>query len=213
MSTRPTDFDCVRMKNEIQRQLMAEQAGMSVAERRHDMEVRIAADPILGPWFRRVKAAQAADEDAELRSAVIGSLSRGLGKRLVAVALFGSRARGEARPDSDWDLLIVADGLPSSPFRRRMDIGNLLPAECRARVSVLPRTRAELLEHVSSLSLDIAVDGNIWHDPSGWLAHRLQAVRRHLEKAGLQRWHRTEGDVWIGSLEGESGWTALEGLV
>ncbi|GIV20989.1 MAG: nucleotidyltransferase [Armatimonadota bacterium] len=31
------------------------------------------------------------------------------GYRVVKVVLFGSRARGEARADSDWDFLVVVD--------------------------------------------------------------------------------------------------------
>jgi ketosteroid isomerase-like protein len=34
---------------------------------------------------------------------VIESLRAGLGDNLVAVVLFGSRARGEAGPESDWE--------------------------------------------------------------------------------------------------------------
>ncbi len=33
-----------------------------------------------------------------------------LGDKLIQLWLFGSRARGDARPDSDYDLLVVADG-------------------------------------------------------------------------------------------------------
>jgi predicted nucleotidyltransferase len=37
------------------------------------------------------------------------------GCRVVKVILFGSRARGDARADSDWDFLVVVDrGLPVS---------------------------------------------------------------------------------------------------
>jgi len=57
MSGKPKQFDCVRMKNEIQEKLVAEQAGMNLVERQRDMETRILADPILGPWFRRLKLA------------------------------------------------------------------------------------------------------------------------------------------------------------
>lgn len=44
-------------------------------------------------------------------------------RRIVAVAdpdrivLFGSRARGDAAPDSDWDFLVVKSGVP---HRRRL---------------------------------------------------------------------------------------------
>jgi predicted nucleotidyltransferase len=36
-------------------------------------------------------------------------LKKALGNHLCELWLFGSRARGEARPDSDYDLLVVVD--------------------------------------------------------------------------------------------------------
>ena len=44
------------MKEEIQRKLMSEQSGMALAERRENMEIKILADPVLGPWFRQLRA-------------------------------------------------------------------------------------------------------------------------------------------------------------
>ena len=38
-------------------------------------------------------------------------LRRRYGERLRAMILFGSRARGDARPDSDWDVAVVLDGV------------------------------------------------------------------------------------------------------
>ena len=46
---------------------------------------------------------------------VVEHLRRQLGAQLRAIVLFGSRARGDARLDSDIDLLVVADGLPRDP--------------------------------------------------------------------------------------------------
>lgn len=39
------------------------------------------------------------------------------GRRLVRLVLFGSQARGEARDDSDVDLLVVIEGLTSTEGR------------------------------------------------------------------------------------------------
>jgi predicted nucleotidyltransferase len=51
------------------------------------------------------------------------SLVRGkFGARLRELTLFGSRARGTARPDSDVDILVVVDDLASSEAR---DLGYL----------------------------------------------------------------------------------------
>jgi len=43
------------------------------------------------------------------------------GLNLRQLLLFGSRARGKARPDSDWDFLIVVDRLPERSLRLRLE--------------------------------------------------------------------------------------------
>ena len=63
----------------------------------------------------------------------------------VAVWLFGSRAEGRARPDSDYDLLVVVpDGAPSESFdlMRLWDLGRRagLPAD------VIPCTASDFDE-------------------------------------------------------------------
>ena len=50
-------FDCVRMKHEIQQQIMKEHEGLSREEQRRLTEERISKDPILGPLWRKSRRA------------------------------------------------------------------------------------------------------------------------------------------------------------
>jgi predicted nucleotidyltransferase len=65
--------------------------------------------------------------DADLE-AVTAALA-GVEPRPGRVLLFGSRARGDARPDSDFDLLVVMPHRPRSPRRN----GNRRCACCGRR--------------------------------------------------------------------------------
>ena len=47
---------------------------------------------------------------SQLLATLRRELARALGDQLQAVILYGSRARGESRPDSDVDVLIVLQG-------------------------------------------------------------------------------------------------------
>ena len=56
----------------------------------------------------------------EQEQQVLSDLRRGLqalyGDRLVKLILFGSRARGDARADSDYDVMVVLRG-PMDPYK------------------------------------------------------------------------------------------------
>lgn len=59
------------------------------------------------------------DQD-NILSKTIMRTQRFLGESLTSVVLFGSRARGTASPDSDFDLLIIALSLPGGKRRREL---------------------------------------------------------------------------------------------
>lgn len=110
--------------------------------------------------------------------------------------LFGSRARGDASPGSDWDLLVVANGLPEHPLERHRLIKSHLPPEIRAQVAVIAKTPAELEARLQALYLDIALDGEILFDRGDYAAIRLAMVQDIIERAGLRRERTPYGDIW-----------------
>jgi predicted nucleotidyltransferase len=142
-------------------------------------------------------------------TAVVHALRQGLGQDLVAVTLFGSRARGEAGPESDWDLLIIAHNLPQKPLERHFRLKALLPEGWRARVALLAKTPAEFEARLPALYLDIALDGIVLYDSEGYITPRLAYVRELLARLGLRR-ERTNGDlIWCWQKSPPPAW-ALE---
>ena len=59
-------FDCVEMKNAIQRRLQAEEADLAPAEKEEHRRRRIEEDPILGPWTARQRQRNFADQTTNL---------------------------------------------------------------------------------------------------------------------------------------------------
>jgi len=126
----------------------------------------------------------------------IEALKRGLGDRLVAVVLFGSRARGEAREDSDWDLLVLARDLPARLFQRHRVLKQMLPAAERGRISLLAKTPQEFESSLPALYLDIALDGIVLHDPERYIADKLVMLRQLIGEKGLRRERAGRDLVW-----------------
>jgi predicted nucleotidyltransferase len=62
------------------------------------------------------------------------------GKRIERVVLYGSRARGEARPDSDYDIAVFLNGLSDrwNEFDRIAKIETDIPYETGAVIHTMP---------------------------------------------------------------------------
>jgi predicted nucleotidyltransferase len=133
-----------------------------------------------------------------------------LGERLVSVVLYGSVARGTARPESDLDVLVVAEVFQGSPAERR---GPLLAAWRAARAahglpavewSLVTKTPEEA-RHVSPLYLDMVEDGVLLLDRDRFFAEVLERLRARMKELGSRRVFLEDGS-WYWDLKPDFRW-------
>ena len=128
------------------------------------------------------------------------------GERLVSLALFGSVARDSMRPDSDIDLLIVADGLPDERRARLLEfeaVDHVLDPllrearTCGVHTTLSPvfKTPQEL-EAGSLLYLDLIDEARILVDRQGQLADFLVRFAQRLQALGARRVRKGGGYYW-----------------
>jgi uncharacterized protein len=143
-----------------------------------------------------------------LADRVVTEYRAALGDDLVAIALFGSVARGEARPDSDLDLYVVTRrpilGDPRlRPMWARIDASPehqaLVAAGYRPTPSPVLHTVEDLCRH-SWILLDISHHGITLYDPASVLERELNAVRRRMAELGSRRVELADGS-WYWDLK------------
>jgi predicted nucleotidyltransferase len=101
-----------------------------------------------------------------------------------SVILFGSVARGEAREDSDVDLLVVASGLP--PLKERY---RLPPFRKPTRIQDIWMTPEELNEMVDAKTgfvVDALLEGKALQD-DGTVARARERLEDSLKRLGARR--------------------------
>ena len=142
-----------------------------------------------------------------LLDAVTTHARRHHGERLVSLVVFGSTGRGTARADSDLDLLVVADGLPSGRLARVEDFlaveravaGDASVAGRAApRCSPVFKSRDEAAAG-SPLFLDMVDDARLLYDRDGFFTAVLDRLRTRLASVGARRIWR--GNAWFWDLK------------
>lgn len=129
---------------------------------------------------------------------LVERLQRSIGKQLEAVILFGSRARGEASDESDWDILVVVHNLPKSPIARQKWFIKLFGSYLSFPFEFHLLTPDEWYNRISSLTLEIALDGKILYDVEGKTCKFLNKLRERLEKLGLVRKKESDKEyIWV----------------
>ena len=80
------------------------------------------------------------------------------GDRIERVVLYGSRARGDARPDSDYDVAVFLQGVSSrwQEFRRMADI------------------ELDILDQTGAIVHAMPYPAGSWRDPSSPLMHEVR---------------------------------------
>ena len=127
---------------------------------------------------------------------------------IYSIALFGSVARGEARPDSDIDLLIVHKDVDFNPTKRfvvvafeveeEMEYKRLVEQGLSPRPSCVFLTERELWDRPHIL-LDILVEGIVLFD-TGILRIRFEALQKRLKELGSKRVTLADG-TWYWDLK------------
>jgi predicted nucleotidyltransferase len=128
------------------------------------------------------------------------------GERLLALALFGSVARGTMRPDSDIDLLLIAQPLPPDRARRldefeRVD-ARLAPWLAEARRAGVHTVLAPVIKTPqelragSFLHLDLPEQARLLWDPAGLLREYLDDLAARLKAMGALRVGIGAGAYW-----------------
>ncbi len=123
---------------------------------------------------------------------------------LVSCAIFGSVARDTATPESDIDILIVADNLPKGRIKRVIQFEaveeSLLKAHANLLFSPLIKTPREV-KMGSPLFWDMTEDVVILFDRNDFLKEYLKSVAQNLRKNKARK--VMKGSAWYWILKGD----------
>ncbi|MBI1924665.1 nucleotidyltransferase domain-containing protein [Candidatus Poribacteria bacterium] len=131
-----------------------------------------------------------------------------LKENVVSIVLYGSVARGEARPESDVDLLLILEETSPVYWERLQPLLSIVRQLRRhscwkvledqgifPSLSVLILSRAEANQN-RYLYLDMIEDARIFVDRDGFFQSRLKVLQKRLQALGARKIDRDEGWYW-----------------
>jgi uncharacterized protein len=130
---------------------------------------------------------------------VVQALEHRFGECLVTVVLFGSQARGAARPDSDHDLFVVIEDLPQDPLARSRTVRTaLMPILDRlpGPTGFVAKTPVEVQAGLTPLLLDVCTEGVCLYGASYFEPLRQKALSA-LRQSGLHRRRMGGSLMWL----------------
>ena len=145
----------------------------------------------------------------ELQDRLLKEIISFYGSRLVSVVVFGSVARQTCRNDSDVDVLIIAEGLPTGRMKRveefsvieeRLEpfLKSLRDEGIDTCISPVFKTPEEA-EKKSPLFLDMVEDAVILFDREDFFFNILEKLRNRLRELGAKR--RWMANAWYWDLK------------
>jgi len=137
---------------------------------------------------------------------LIEALKRKYGDKFISLVVFGSVARGEARKDSDVDLLFI-DSIPKRRLERQKEfmevekelegyLNGLFDGGYFIDFSPIIKTPEEATR-LSPLYLDMVEDAIIAYDKDDFFTKILDRVRKRLEELGSKRVRMGKKWYWI----------------
>jgi hypothetical protein len=127
---------------------------------------------------------------------LLGMVLHEFGSPVMSVTMFGSRVKGDARPSSDYDMIIITEQLDPNPNAREelsaSAVANIL-LDSGFRISPIVLTREEAtneVENGSPLFASILSNHKILYDPTGFMAQLLDHVKKTTSLTYVERGKR-----------------------
>ncbi len=144
-----------------------------------------------------------------LKRKIVEALLEVFGQNLVSVVLYGSYARGDFRPDSDIDVLIILERLPEDRFELHRMLDQVeeklkdIFEEFRSLgynpvLSPIVLDKA-IAARFRPLYIDLVFDAIILFDKDNFMYTVLNKVRKKLAELGARRVYI--GKIWVVDLK------------